>query len=57
MNNNNKDNIQEQKLRGTFSAAIAAYEKDNLVRATRQIGLDMGIPIRYNFDGVMDEPS
>lgn len=43
----NKDNTQEQ-LRGTFVAAIAAYEKDNPPKTTRQIGLDMGIPDDYN---------
>lgn len=53
---NNKDNLQEH-LRGTFAAAIAAYEKDNPPKTTRQIGLDMGIPDSYNFDSVMDEPS
>lgn len=51
--NNNKDNTQEQ-LRGTFSAAIAAYERDNPARSTRQIGIDLAVPDRYNFDGVMN---
>ena len=49
----NKDNTQEQ-LRGTFAAAITAYEKGNPARNTREVGLVLGIPDGYNFDSVME---
>lgn len=49
----NNTDTQEQ-LRGAFSAAIAAYEKDNPARSTRQIGIDLGVPDRYNFDGDLE---
>lgn len=51
-----KENI-ENKLRGVFSAAIAAYEINNPPKTTRQIGQVLGIPNNYNVDGIMNEPS
>lgn len=40
--------MSDTQLKGTFAAAIAAYQLHNNPKTTAQLGIEMGIPEDYN---------
>jgi len=42
---------------GYFWFRLFGYERGNPPKTTREVGLALGIPDGYNFDGVLDRPS
>lgn len=44
--------MSDVQLKGTFAAALAAYQLHNKPKTTAQLGIEMGIPEDYNKIGV-----
>ena len=40
--------MSDTQLKGTFAAALAAYQLHNKPKTTAQLGIEMGIPEDYN---------